>query len=145
MKTLVLMRHGDASENPAGDFERQLSDRGREQCRETAVQLLGEGLQFTAVISSSGVRALQSAQIVCDIMDLACLPEARASLYLAEASLYLEAVRSAPDEISTLLLVAHNPGLSELAVQLQRGGTSLGTAEHVVFRRKIERWSEFSA
>ena len=43
-------------------------------------------------------------------------------LYLAEAPSLLEALRAAPDEVRTLMLVGHNPGLADLALNLTAGG-----------------------
>ena len=48
------------------------------------------------------------------------LIEYRDALYLAEPSKILAAVRSAPANVSALMVVGHNPGLEALAALLAR-------------------------
>lgn len=44
------------------------------------------------------------------------------AIYLADAPALLDVLREAPDEARTLMLVGHNPGLADLALNLTAGG-----------------------
>ena len=45
----------------------------------------------------------------------------RAELYLADPKTIIDVVRGAPDEISTLLVIGHNPGMQLAALKLSSG------------------------
>jgi phosphohistidine phosphatase len=68
-------------------------------------------------MASTATRALQTAQLVQSELDDVPLTEDNA-LYAASLSSLLEQVAELPEEMHCVLLVAHNPGLEELATQL---------------------------
>ena len=69
---VLLVRHGETEDNAADRFQgrrdTQLNDRGREQSRELAHSLRGEGLR--AIYTSPLQRARATAQIVGDVLGL---------------------------------------------------------------------------
>jgi len=133
MKRLTLMRHGDARWKDAGltDFERPLSRRGTAAAEAMARRLLELELVPELMLVSPARRAQQTAEIVARELSIPArrvVPEEK--LYLAAARDLLQAVRETGPRISHLLMIAHNPGVSELVGLLvpknSRGG--LGTA-----------------
>lgn len=121
MLRLILLRHGKSAWDEPGldDFDRTLAPRGLRDVPEMGRRLARRGVVPDAVISSSAVRALSTA---CALAREIGFPEDRitatGALYLASARELLEIIRQAPAGTGTLLLVAHNPGLTDLANQL---------------------------
>ena len=138
MKILILMRHGEA-DDASDDFLRPLTPRGRQQCLDVGRQLSTRQLQPQRVICSSATRAHESARLVCETLGCDEPIQPLRELYLAAPQTYLKAVRQTDPSIGTLLLVAHNPGLSELAGQLLGRFVGLPAAGHVV--QEVEDWS----
>jgi phosphohistidine phosphatase len=117
---LTLLRHGLAEPSSAeGDYSRQLLPRGREQACQAGLALKDLALPPDQVLSSPAARALQTARCVMD--QLALTPERlqlESRLYLATSDTLLELLDQYGAAKAHLLIVGHNPGLSELALQL---------------------------
>ncbi|MEY2854189.1 MAG: hypothetical protein RL030_1321, partial [Pseudomonadota bacterium] len=98
------------------DFDRSLTPRGEEEAATTAHAILAAGLAPTRILASSARRTRQTAEILAHVFGL---PSERLllvdALYNAKpAALEAELLRVArPGTISAL--VAHNPGISDLA------------------------------
>jgi phosphohistidine phosphatase len=115
---LTLIRHGEAGDDAVRDELRSLTLRGRAAVTRVARTLRRRGGDFTVVISSPLVRALQTAEIVAAevgfdgrlLVDEALVPDARVSRAVALLS-------SLPRE-SSVAFVAHEPILSTLAGHL---------------------------
>jgi phosphohistidine phosphatase len=121
MERLILMRHGDA-ERPApglGDVERALTAEGRTESRAVARALADAGLAPDLALVSAARRAAQTWEAAAD-----CFPKAEArldgSLYGASSTRLAAAVREASADGATLMVVAHNPGIHQLAAHLAR-------------------------
>lgn len=125
MKNLIILRHGEAdSKGPKGsDFDRHLTDQGREQARIQGRLLRLVGIQFDRVVSSSAVRALETAAAVMDEAGFKGEVESVEALYNAPGEVLLEFARGLPNGFHTLLMVAHLPGVAQLL--------SLLTTEHM--------------
>jgi phosphohistidine phosphatase len=117
---LLLLRHGLAEERQAGrsDAERALSDRGRQRTRAVLEQLVARGLVADRLLSSPLRRAHQTAEIAvhCGLAPaLELAPELRPGGDLAAG---LSVWLAAPEPPRRLLLVGHEPDLSQLAARL---------------------------
>jgi phosphohistidine phosphatase len=117
----ILVRHAHA-EWPAyrgRDFDRPLTERGLEEARATGRAITTAGLLPRCILASSARRTEQTARILLEHLNLP--PDALQlleSVYNADAATLGAALRSAAGEGSPVLLVAHNPGVSELARML---------------------------
>lgn len=114
---LTLLRHGIAHpESPTGDFGRELSLRGIAQAREAAKALQADGPLPDRILSSPAHRTLQTArQVVADLgLSAHCLQE-DPRLYLATTQSLLDILHEIDPTIDHLMVVGHNPGLSQLA------------------------------
>ena len=118
MKRLTLMRHADAQwkDPDVADFARPLNRRGNNEA-EAIARRLGE-LQLVPdlIITSPARRAAQTAETVT--RELALLPRSlqyEEGLYLAGAEEILKLVRGIGPLVSHLMIVGHNPGISEAA------------------------------
>ena len=121
MKRLLLMRHAKAVQaaDPLADSARPLLERGERDARRIGERLRPHYGKPDLIVASPAARALQTAQLVAGALDYA-----RADivldreLYLAEPRTLLEIIASQDARLETLLVVGHNPGLSELALEL---------------------------
>ncbi len=101
------------------DFDRPLSVAGVEAAGGVAAILRGADLLPDLVLCSSANRAHQTwealaAGLSAEEMDGLAI-ELREDLYLASEARLLIALRELPDAASSVLLIAHNPGLHRLA------------------------------
>lgn len=123
MNRLILLRHAKAeSEAPSGDdFDRPLAPRGQREAQAIGAQLAALGLKPDIALVSPSLRTRETWELV-----EASVPGAEArfdpALYNAEAAAIGRLAGKAGD--GTVIVVAHNPGLQELAVRLLRDGAS---------------------
>jgi phosphohistidine phosphatase len=133
---LTLIRHGEAGDDAPRDGLRSLTLRGRASVSRVGRALRRRGGDFTAIVSSPLVRALQTAEIVAAevgfggrlVVSETLIPEAP----VEEA---LELLRTLKNEDS-IAFVAHEPILSTLAGALTGHGRhpALRKAEALRFR-----------
>ena len=129
MKRLTLVRHGNAE--PKGsrvsDFERPLDRRGQSQAEAMARRLLGSQLVPDMLIASPALRTRQTAEVIAREMGI---PVRRIHhderLYLARADDILSVVQAIGPRVEHLMVVGHNPGISDLARWLAVRGDFLG-------------------
>ncbi|HUC09907.1 MAG TPA: histidine phosphatase family protein [Stellaceae bacterium] len=118
MHMLHLLRHAKSSwRDDVEDHERQLNRRGRE-----AAQLIGRRLpdigRIDLVLCSSAVRTRETLELILarTMPPPPCLIED--DLYLADWDRLIERLARLDEDILSVLLVGHNPGLHQLAVAL---------------------------
>lgn len=146
MKTLTLLRHAKSSwkQPDLSDFERPLNGRGRDDAPEMGHRLARRGLQPTHIVSSPVVRARATAEAVADALGYP--PERIAwepRVYEASTGVLLKILREQPDDASHLLLVGHNPGLTQLANLLADDRLeNLPTAGAYTLSLPVEHWLE---
>jgi phosphohistidine phosphatase len=123
MKHLLLLRHAEAEAAAPGasDNDRPLTEHGRLEAMDAAQCISRTHLQIDAVLASSARRTRETAAIVVSRLNLSVAIVHESSLYLATADTLLRAINACHAPTQTLLLVAHNPGVSELAHQLSGG------------------------
>jgi phosphohistidine phosphatase len=121
MKRLLLLRHAKAvpAAEPLVDIDRPLAERGERDARRIGDRLRRQQLHPTLVLASPAARALRTAQLVAREIDypLETIALDR-RLYLAEPAAIVEIIAAQSDAIKTLIVVGHNPGLTELAHRL---------------------------
>lgn len=144
------MRHAksDWSEGDTSDHDRSLNDRGLHDALKMARWIEASGLLPERILCSSAARTQQTADRMQSYWknvrrvpgNLQIVPE----LYLAPAETILEIVRElagkSPDPF-TVLVLAHNPGISHAASDLLGRAIGLSTAAVVALRCNISDWS----
>lgn len=116
MKTLTLIRHSETefTSNDGSDFNRELTDNGKDQAI-TLFQVLTIDTP-TQVYHSAARRTTQTAAILQSIHpSLQLFP--RKDLYNADLDVLLEIVDELKD-MEHIILVGHNPGISQLHFHL---------------------------
>jgi len=118
---LVIARHGKAEQDsPTGrDADRRLTLRGENQARWLGETLLATGFRDALVLTSQAERARRTAEILCEVLGIE--PVLTPGLMLGRrASEAIEVIDQHRDR-GELILVGHNPTMSELATILTRG------------------------
>ncbi len=121
MPEWFLMRHAksDWHANARDDFSRPLNARGQRDARRMGAWLREEGLVPDRILASPARRARQTAEAVATAVGLPVdAIHYHDPLYLAGRAALLAALQQEAPACSRLLLVAHNPGLDELATWL---------------------------
>ena len=125
MKTLILIRHAASAWNTIGqkDVDRRLNPQGEHDApimgQRLAARLHAADQSLDAFACSSACRARQTALLLAAELEWkAELIDWQDSLYLASPATMLDLIRAFSDDIQTAILLAHNPGISELAAQL---------------------------
>jgi phosphohistidine phosphatase len=118
VRRAILVRHAHAEwPNYTGrDFDRQLTPQGLEDARRTAEAIREAGHMPGVLLTSPAVRTLQTTGFIATALGL---PEHAVrqipGLYNASAQTLYSELGDAFAMASTVILVAHNPGISELA------------------------------
>ncbi len=124
MKTLWLLRHAKASVGGDGlaDRDRPLSGRGRAAAAAIGRHLGESGAHPELVLCSSALRTRETCELAAKAIGGAWPVEYESELYLASALDLRERIARVSDGVGTLLVVGHNPGIAELALELARRG-----------------------
>ena len=141
------MRHAAAvTFGPAGmkDRDRPLTPQGRGQAPTMAARIRSLGRLPQVVVSSPALRALETAQVVAENLGL------DRSTLITEPGIYeagvgdiMDALAGLEDRFRHVLLVGHNPGISEVADVLSRGGVgTLPPGGLAAIHLRVASWAE---
>ena len=147
-KRVVLIRHAKSSwANPLqSDFERPLNDRGHQDAPMMGKRLKDAGIIPDKIISSTAKRASQTARHIAKSIGY---PEDRIEwqeeMYHCVPAVFEEVIYALDDALETIFIVAHNPGISEFAADLDSSKTvhHMPTCAVVGIQMDADRWSDF--
>ncbi|MHB1400550.1 MAG: SixA phosphatase family protein [Trichloromonadaceae bacterium] len=146
MKRLTLVRHGKSSwkDPEVADFGRPLNKRGERDAPRMGERLAQRGLRPDLLLSSPAKRTRQTAEALAEKLQLA--PEQLrfdGEIYEAEPSGLLEVIRGLEEAWGHVLLVGHNPGLTELGNLLADCGLdNLPTCGLLVIDFDLPSWQQ---
>jgi phosphohistidine phosphatase len=152
MRHLLLLRHAKSAwdEPELADVERPLAPRGRKAAPLLAHWLDKEQLTPDLVLCSPARRVQETWELMCPVLGEGIPIKTLRTLYLAGPGRLLGALRRTPEDVRTLLLIGHNPGLAGLAVSLcgvgrekalARMARKFPTAALAVISFDAEQWS----
>jgi len=146
MKTLLLMRHGKSSwKHPdLSDHERPLTKRGIRASQQMGELVALKELVPQRILASSAVRAVETAHLLgqeCHCGDNVIAVD---EFYLAEPDVYINYLKTLPDEIERVMIVGHNPGLESLPQMLSGQVETLPTAVVAHLFLPITGWKNLS-
>lgn len=146
MKTLLLMRHAKSSwkDSKLADRERPLNKRGRRDAPMMGQMLVDRGLIPQRILSSSALRARQTAEVVAETAEFQGDVTYLDSLYMAEVEVYISELRELPDDVDMAMVIGHNPSLEILLQILSSKIESLPTAVIAHLELPIESWAQLS-
>jgi phosphohistidine phosphatase len=145
MKTLYLVRHAKASPGDAAmaDRDRPLNERGLGDVAVMGQRLAQRGVKPDALLTSPAARALTTAEHLAQALgiprkDLVVIER----LYNALPGDLLGLIQGLGEEHARVMLVGHNPGLTELANRFASEITNLPTCAIAEFTFAAARWAD---
>ncbi|MBZ9771477.1 SixA phosphatase family protein [Mesorhizobium sp. CO1-1-8] len=125
MKQLLLLRHAKSSwDDPAlDDFDRPLAERGLKAARLMGRELAARDWLPDLALVSAALRTRDTWRLVATELPTHPRIAFIEALYGASATGILGQVHQTDPSCGSLLVIAHNPGLEDLAKQLARSGS----------------------
>lgn len=132
MKRLHLLRHAKSSWDEPGlsDHDRPLAPRGRRAAKLVADHLEWRGIEPVLVLCSPAKRTRQTLTRISSALGEGTDVRIEPDLYGASAGELLSIVNAIPGEPGSVMLIGHNPGIKDLAIQLARPAPELGRLQH---------------
>ncbi|MEP9365015.1 histidine phosphatase family protein [Nocardioides sp. CN2-186] len=132
MRRLVVMRHAKAEQDGPTDFDRPLAARGHRDAEEAGRWLAGIGPAPDHALVSAALRTRETWAYVEAGADWDLDPELDRGLYAAGPDTALDLIRLTGDDVTSLVVVGHNPTMGSLAQLLDDGDASPEHAEGLV-------------
>ena len=125
MKRLYLLRHAKSSwDDPTlADDDRPLAPRGRRAAKVMAKHLRRKGIAPELVLCSPSRRTRQTLTRIAPGLGKNADVQIEPELYAASAAVLLEVLHEVPDEVESVMLIGHNPGIQDLALSLAGAGS----------------------
>jgi phosphohistidine phosphatase len=122
MKTLILLRHAKAEAHgaKANDHDRSLTPKGVKAAAVMGAHLAAQGPAPDLILSSDAVRARETLDALMTTLKANPTIEIEPSFYPGRPDLILARVRKTDDRFGCVMVIAHNPGLEDLARALVR-------------------------
>lgn len=146
MKKLFLVRHAKSSWKNASlrDIERPLNKRGYRDAPFMGHLMMTKNIKPDLLIASPAVRANKTAEIFCEEINY---PSEKIiiknELYEASRKDILSVIQLTENNYQSLMLFAHNPGLTELVNYLADNNIdNVPTCATVGITSSIEDWNE---
>lgn len=148
MKHVILVRHAKAGWNDiaAGDFDRPLTDKGKQDAQAMAKRVFEKRLEINSFISSPAKRARTTASFFLkqygvnkDHLIL------KTELYLPSLSVFYNVIENCDDTVQNLALFSHNSGITDFANALTESFRidDIPTCGIVVFQVNTNSWKLF--
>ena len=148
MKTLYLLRHAKSSWSfdELSDQQRPLNDRGRDDAPRMGQALAKRDIELDLLVSSPAVRALSTAALVARELNY---PHDKirveGSIYGADVDGLLTVIHSLSDAAGSVLLVGHNPTITDTVNALSPSSINeMPTAGVVCLKFACEQWADAS-
>ncbi|MGE5292402.1 MAG: SixA phosphatase family protein [Micromonosporaceae bacterium] len=123
-RRLILVRHAKSAWPDVPDHERPLAPRGRRQAPLAGAWLRNAGYVPDLVLCSTARRARETWRLISDELGTSPQVTYEGQVYGADMASLLQLVQQAPETVSKLLIVGHDPGIRDLAVTLADEGSS---------------------
>lgn len=147
-RTLIMIRHAKSSwANPLqSDFDRPLNERGSTDAPMMGIRLKKIGCKPDLIISSTAKRTKETAQHLAKQLGYT-VDDIRweEKLYHCIPSVLEETLYEVADTVKTVMIVAHNPGITEFVNQLSSDFAigNMPTCGVVSATFEAERWEDF--
>lgn len=118
MKTLTLLRHAKSSwkDSSLADHERPLNKRGKRDAPVMGARIQEAGIRPSLILSSPAVRAWTTAKAVAKEMSYPVeFLQREERLYHAGVRRMLDVLSQQDPSFNNIMVVGHNPGLTDFA------------------------------
>jgi phosphohistidine phosphatase len=113
LKTLYLLRHAEADNNPL-DPERELTARGRRQAESLGRWMAGMGILPACIFSSPAKRAQATARICSENAGYQGRILFEDDLYDTNGAAYFAVLAGLGNKYDSVMIVGHNPAISDV-------------------------------
>ncbi len=132
-RRLILLRHAKSDWPDVPDHDRPLAKRGRKDAPVVGRWLHDHGYRPDVVVCSTARRTRQTWELMAPELDGSPSVHFEPRAYAASAQTLLYLARELPDRCRAALLIAHNPGIEDLANALAGVELRFPTAAVAVF------------
>lgn len=145
MKKIILVRHAKSAwNNPfLTDHDRPLAERGIADAPIMAMRLKKKGIFPDLILSSTALRAAETAKITAEILDF---PVGKITwekdLFHATPNQILKILRIQNDSVNTIFVFGHNPGFTDLISYLGGNLDNLPTSGQFGIKVNAEHWAD---
>lgn len=122
-KRIYIVRHAKSSwdDYRIEDHDRPLNDRGIKDGKMMAQWLKSQEVSIDKIITSSADRAKMTASFFESEFQIKAEPSR--NLYLADPLIYLDLINEQSEDIHSIMMFGHNPGITYLANLVESGCT----------------------
>jgi phosphohistidine phosphatase len=146
MKSLYVVRHAKSSwEHPElKDADRPLMKKGREKTTLVITYLLKKKIFVDKILTSPAVRAYETAKMIAEALNYPIDQiDVRDSIYMADTDDLTTMLIELPQDINSVMLVGHNPELTDLVnMFLDKELEILPTSGVVHIEFKTDQWED---
>ncbi len=154
-RIVYLLRHAKSSwdQPELADFDRPLAPRGDRACEAMRRYMSFADVRPDLVLCSPSARTRATLKKALPEIDDTVPVEYEQALYEAEAGDLIDRLSQLPDRVNSVLVIAHNPGMQDLAMALVGAGdpdalarlkAKFPTAGLATLVLKRERWRELA-
>lgn len=146
MKTLIIIRHAKAEQTFGADSKRRLTEKGIHNAAEMAKELHSKGYAIDKIFSSPAERTKETTAIFAkefhvDIENIKYFED----LYLGDTLQITEAINWLQENIHTLAVVGHNPGVTNFTNDTTKSHIdSLPTSGIAIIKIDCNDWQQFN-
>ncbi|HRH33405.1 MAG TPA: histidine phosphatase family protein [Catalimonadaceae bacterium] len=145
MKHLWLIRHATAIQGDfsLADFDRTLEVIGLKEARKSGEFILAKNIIPDLILSSPSKRTLETTTEVNSAIGKSIPVEAIVQLYNANFQVMLHCLKNLDPKINIVAMVAHNPGISQLATALaSKNSFQMAPSAAVCLQFSADDWNE---
>ena len=153
IRYLFLFRHAKSAwPDGVDDHERPLAPRGKKAAPKMGLMMARSQIRPDLAIVSTARRTQQTWKLLEPHLP-ACAKRSESRIYEAAAAQILDIIRETDDKIRALMVVGHNPGLEDTALQLLRTENDpaadklrekFPTAALAVLALEADRWRDIA-
>jgi phosphohistidine phosphatase len=142
VKTLLVLRHAKSTwkHHALDDHDRPLNKRGKKVAPLMGQLLARQNAVPDLILCSTAKRARATAKRVIKAMGYEGQVLYEPTMYLAEPSAYLKAIRDHADTHERVMIIGHNPGLETLVQTMTGTDQPLPTAGLAEIQLTIQSW-----
>ena len=143
-KTLILVRHAKSSwkDSTLNDIQRPLNKRGNKDAPKMGDHMASKGLNPEVIYSSPGLRALTTARLIS--VKIGITPKdikIDDKIYTFDSDELLQVVSKLKNKYDTVMIVGHNPAITDAANYLSGASIdNVPTCGVVVLKMDTDTW-----
>jgi phosphohistidine phosphatase len=153
MRILYLLRHAksDRSDTSLADPDRPLAPRGKRDAPAIGTYMRDHDYRPELILCSTSVRTRQTLALLLPELGRKIAAEYDRRLYLASPEAMLQRLREVDEEVGSVLMIGHNPGMARLAAVLAPRGDrhalarmreKYPTSGLAVIHLHVDRWEQ---